>query len=234
MTHGRGHEADGASGVRETLRAEILRWNRRINLVTRQDSAPQLDLLLDQCEAGWRLLRDAVPADVLVRASYVDIGSGNGLPGLIWGAHLRALAPYAPIWLVEPRNRRAWFLRRAARRVGLDGIGVAESRWRPGMVTAASTGGVMLVSLKALRLTEPEILAGFGIESSLAAADADPVREIVIARFLSSQPVAIDDLARDLQLPDPAGRSAGPWMPAELQVLRSEVAALLVTVHRRA
>lgn len=52
--------------------------------------------------------------------SWLDVGSGAGLPGLV----LAALKP-TPILLVEPRRKRADFLSRAAAHLGLEHVRVA-------------------------------------------------------------------------------------------------------------
>ncbi len=55
--------------------------------------------------------------------SWLDIGSGAGLPGLVI-----AIARRWPMTLVEPRSRRAVFLRSVAERLGLDHVAVVQSR----------------------------------------------------------------------------------------------------------
>jgi 16S rRNA (guanine527-N7)-methyltransferase len=57
-------------------------------------------------------------------ASWVDIGAGAGLPGIVI-----ALLVYGPILLVEPRRLRAAFLERAVSELGLgDQVRVAASK----------------------------------------------------------------------------------------------------------
>jgi 16S rRNA (guanine527-N7)-methyltransferase len=90
---------------------------RRQNLV----SASTLDSL-------WE--RHIVDSAQLVRfepfgsASWLDIGSGAGLPGLVIAILLEG-----PMLLVEPRKLRADFLRRAVAELGLESrVAVAQSR----------------------------------------------------------------------------------------------------------
>jgi 16S rRNA (guanine527-N7)-methyltransferase len=57
-------------------------------------------------------------------ATVIDVGSGAGLPGIPLAISL----PNAQFTLVEPRKKRAQFLRIAAHRLGLKNIQVTESR----------------------------------------------------------------------------------------------------------
>ncbi|WP_309602246.1 16S rRNA (guanine(527)-N(7))-methyltransferase RsmG [Sphingomonas sp.] len=76
-------------------------------------------------------------------ASWIDVGSGAGLPGLII-----AIITGAPVTLVEPRRLRADFLKRASAELGLDNVtvlqakGEAVPRARYGVITARAVASV--------------------------------------------------------------------------------------------
>ena len=79
------------------------------------------------------------PAD----ASWIDIGSGAGLPGLVI-----AILTGAPVTLVEPRRLRAEFLARSAEALGLHQLiilqakGEAVPRARYGVITARAVASI--------------------------------------------------------------------------------------------
>lgn len=81
----------------------VLTWNRTINLVGRQDEAQLRHRHLDDSLA---LLPYLPPT--FERA--IDLGSGGGFPGLVL-----AIATNRPFDLVESDQRKAAFLREAAR-----------------------------------------------------------------------------------------------------------------------
>ncbi len=190
----------------ESFCGEILRWNQQINLVSRVSTEANLREMVRVCLDGAAAIPSALralfpgsfpgrtdlgtPAGGKVR--YFDIGSGAGLPGILWhawlerrlrqgalgggvGARSHALATY----LFEPRERRAWFLARAVRQLGLQGVTVVNRRWGdlgaagdcPGLPTSSVTGGgqeghredgvVWLVSLRALTLPDPDVITGW-------------------------------------------------------------------------
>lgn len=96
--------------------AELLeKWNRRINLVSKQ-SIPHL----------WeRHIKDSVQilacADIQSNSHWVDIGSGGGFPGLVIAAALPELAEGAKITMIESDIRKCSFLRSALREMGVTG-----------------------------------------------------------------------------------------------------------------
>jgi len=86
----------------------LLRWNPRINLIARRDEGVVwCRHILDSAQ-----LAPLLPATA---ATLIDLGSGAGFPGLV-------LAVIAPIHvhLVESDQRKAAFLREAARVCGAD------------------------------------------------------------------------------------------------------------------
>lgn len=158
-------------------RREVLRWNRQFNLVSRLDPEGTLDRLIQRSIAALEQLpakvavRDqplaamlqkvgisspptagpAAMSPTFKRLYYMDIGSGSGIPGLIWhaifeegwaggaggsenreSAEGRRNVPRLATVLFEPRGRRAWFLERCIRKMGLSGIRVAPRRWGEG------------------------------------------------------------------------------------------------------
>jgi len=81
----------------------LLRWNARINLVSSAD-APHI---WSRHIADALQLRSLIPADA---QRGVDLGSGAGFPGLVL-----AIATKIPFDLIESDQRKAAFLREAAR-----------------------------------------------------------------------------------------------------------------------
>jgi len=95
--------------------SELDRWRRRVNLtgnLTAEDLAEHV-------------LESIFGSDLILHgARVVDIGSGAGFPGL----PLAIARPDLAVTLVEPRGKRAAFLRHAARHLGLAGVAVLEAR----------------------------------------------------------------------------------------------------------
>jgi 16S rRNA (guanine527-N7)-methyltransferase len=90
-------------------------WASRINLTGARPGAERVELLV----AG------VVPlAPHLLAGRTLDIGSGNGSPGLV----LAALRPELPVVLLEPRQRRWAFLRDAARAMGRSDVEILRMR----------------------------------------------------------------------------------------------------------
>lgn len=114
--------------------ALLSQWNQRINLT------------------GARLIEERVrtlvqPAlDIrphLRGCSLLDVGSGNGSPGLI----LAVLMPDIVVTLLEPRQKRWAFLREAARRAGASRLRVERCRHDEYVGPRADTVTVRALSL---------------------------------------------------------------------------------------
>ncbi|MGE5276784.1 MAG: 16S rRNA (guanine(527)-N(7))-methyltransferase RsmG [Acidobacteriota bacterium] len=98
-----------------TYLAELDRWRRRVNLTG--DLSPE-DLVEHALEslAG----RSLIPHGARV----IDIGSGGGFPAV----PLAIVRPDIRMTMLEPRARRAAFLRHVCRSLALEGAQVLESR----------------------------------------------------------------------------------------------------------
>lgn len=102
---------------------------------------------------GWRsgaaLLREGVadawamvPLVGATRGALLDVGSGNGLPGLV----LAAAMPERPVHLVEVQRKRAAFLREAARRAGLSAVVVHHGSADAVRVAGAAPVGAVFLA----------------------------------------------------------------------------------------
>jgi 16S rRNA (guanine527-N7)-methyltransferase len=90
-------------------------WSQRVNLTAARTPAERVRLLV----------ADIVAAAHLPEAGrLIDVGSGNGSPGLV----LALLRDELEVTLLEPRTRRWAFLREAARAAGRGGIRVERRR----------------------------------------------------------------------------------------------------------
>jgi 16S rRNA (guanine527-N7)-methyltransferase len=90
--------------------ALVLDANRRLNLTGAKTAAAFAEHILDALT-----LRDDVVGPL------IDVGSGNGVPGIPL-----ALATGVRVVLLEPIKKRALFLRGAVEALGIDGEAVAE------------------------------------------------------------------------------------------------------------
>jgi len=95
---------------------ELDRWNRSLNLTSLDGRARARHLV---AEPLW------VARELSVAGQCLDIGSGNGSPGIPW--HIgRSLAGTV---LIEARQRRATFLRRLTKSLNLSGVTVERGRF---------------------------------------------------------------------------------------------------------
>jgi 16S rRNA (guanine527-N7)-methyltransferase len=133
--------ADPASVERLAAYLDLLAaWNERTNLTGARTAEARFDLLV----------RPVVPvAARLSPGTLLDIGSGNGSPGLV----LAALRADIAVTLLEPRTRRWAFLREAARGMGL-AVDVRRERHDEYSGPPART-----VTVRALRLPAGDLAA---------------------------------------------------------------------------
>jgi len=90
-------------------------WSARVNLTGARTPAERAEVLVGA----------VLPAAGLVRPGrLVDVGSGNGSPGLV----LALLRPEVTVVLLEPRQRRWAFLKEACRVAGRPDVEVRRQR----------------------------------------------------------------------------------------------------------
>ena len=97
----------------------VERWNKAINLVSHSTVA---HLRTRHIADSLQLLQYA-PKNL---QHWVDLGSGGGFPGLVIAACLADSDPKCRVTLVESDQRKAVFLREAARNMGLETQVIAE------------------------------------------------------------------------------------------------------------
>jgi 16S rRNA (guanine527-N7)-methyltransferase len=96
----------------------LVRWNARVNLV----GARTIDELIERHLAESLAALALLPLGSLALA---DVGSGAGLPGI----PLKIARPGMRLYLVERQQKKAVFLRQAAREIGLQNVHVVEETW---------------------------------------------------------------------------------------------------------
>jgi len=100
----------------------VVTWNARMDLTAARDEQELVDLFLADALV---LAAAGAQSDPQGAASWVDVGSGAGAPGLA----LALLRPGPPMTLVEPRQKRVAFLRSVAGSfVETAGVRVLEGR----------------------------------------------------------------------------------------------------------
>jgi 16S rRNA (guanine527-N7)-methyltransferase len=102
----------------ERFLAELIRWNKALNLVSRRDEQRVLDhhLLDSLC------LLSVEPR--LAGKRIMDVGSGAGFPGLV----LALWEPKAQVVLVESIGKKVAFLKAVRRLLGMDNVLVVHGR----------------------------------------------------------------------------------------------------------
>ncbi|WP_439153682.1 16S rRNA (guanine(527)-N(7))-methyltransferase RsmG [Yoonia sp.] len=121
----------------QSFAALVQKWTPRINLISKA-SIPAL----------WdRHIVDSVQLYGLAPATYekwVDIGSGGGFPGIVMAILGKVEQPAASFTLIESDQRKASFLRTAARELSLPVTVIAER------IEDAPQQGADIVSARAL------------------------------------------------------------------------------------
>ncbi|MEL6338720.1 MAG: 16S rRNA (guanine(527)-N(7))-methyltransferase RsmG [Myxococcota bacterium] len=93
----------------------VERWGERLNLTAIRD--PE--------RAAWVHYRDSIePLRVTRNGPWADMGSGAGFPGL----PMAILHPQTSVTLIEPRRKRASFLRAVVAELELPNVRVLEAR----------------------------------------------------------------------------------------------------------
>jgi len=100
----------------QTYLSHLMTWNQRLNLTSIRDPELMVRRHLIDCIA-------VVPS-IRPTGHLMDVGSGAGLPGI----PIKVLHPDKEVTLLEPRRKRANFLRHVIRALGLTGIRVLEER----------------------------------------------------------------------------------------------------------
>jgi 16S rRNA (guanine527-N7)-methyltransferase len=154
--------------------AEICRWNRRVNLTGAKTAAAFVDGPLFDALTLLPVLADDAPL--------VDVGSGGGLPGI-------PAALYRPglrVALVEPRAKRASFLRHAVDALSLScdvvearaekledgayGAAVAQAVWPAaewlGRATRLVAPGGAIYALSSTPVTDADLPLGCRIDAA--------------------------------------------------------------------
>ncbi|WP_146584512.1 16S rRNA (guanine(527)-N(7))-methyltransferase RsmG [Puniceibacterium confluentis] len=119
--------ADAALGdvSRETVAtlekyvALLLKWNRRINLVSQSTLK---DVWTRHVQDSLQLY-DLAPEKT---AHWVDLGSGGGFPGLVIAILSREKDPQRRVTLVESDQRKSTFLRQVLRETGVKATVLSE------------------------------------------------------------------------------------------------------------
>ncbi|MBM9604642.1 16S rRNA (guanine(527)-N(7))-methyltransferase RsmG [Desulfopila inferna] len=109
---------DDALQKLEQYAGELLRWNKKINLIAKKQDAHHIveNHFLDSLILLPYLSRDG--------SSLIDVGSGAGFPGLA----CKAALPDLRLVLVEPRLKRVSFLRHIIRTLRLENVEVLADR----------------------------------------------------------------------------------------------------------
>ena len=107
---------DGTESSFQTYLDLLTHFNQSMNLIGPMDEADLVDQLVIDSVAAAAVCAPA--------GSILDVGTGAGLPGI----PLKLLYPACPITLVEPRRKRATFLKIATTRLGLEGVDLQRER----------------------------------------------------------------------------------------------------------
>ncbi len=194
-------------------RDELLRWNRQISLVSRRQPEAVADGLIRQCVGAfdrWWVASGSALVGPGARLRVFDLGSGGGLPAFVWLVLLREKGVAVTATLVEPREKRAWFLERLGRLPGAPAYDVVPARWGEAAVATVAGDSAILFTLKALRLSESAILGGLAVAAGAGGAPVGTGIDIV--RFQPTEGVTTAGLAAALEAPPVgAAHGAGFW-----------------------
>lgn len=119
----------------------IEKWNKSHDLVSQKNSIEIFSHHILDCVAAFLVF---ITQHKSVYENYIDIGTGAGLPGVVW--HL-CFSQKVKTLLFEPRAKRVHFLKEVRRVLSLDNLTVTESRFN---IEGLSLGNT-ICSMRALK-----------------------------------------------------------------------------------
>ena len=137
--------AEDARGRLDRYLDCLQRWSEKINLTGAETKEGAFETLV----------LPVLGAETLLAGPVIDVGSGNGSPGLI----LAVLRPDLKFTLLEPRAKRWAFLREAVRKMGVENVSVRRERSDGYQGTPARTVTMRAVGLDPAAL-RPLLLPG--------------------------------------------------------------------------
>lgn len=108
------HLDDAAIEKLKIYLAELLKFNKKLNLISAQTVAKADSVHIADAVLAWRVISPHIPAGELI----FDFGSGNGIPGLIFAA----LSPSHKFRLVDRDSRKLEFLKYAGATLKLGNV----------------------------------------------------------------------------------------------------------------
>lgn len=103
----------------------LQRWNATYNLTAVRDPAAMWLQHVVDCMAAVPAVRRHLQARAMTRRPRIlDVGSGGGLPGIVWAV----LMPEADITCVETVGKKVAFIRQAAGQLGLPQLQARHAR----------------------------------------------------------------------------------------------------------
>jgi 16S rRNA (guanine527-N7)-methyltransferase len=100
---------------------ELKKWNRKVNLVGRQQDD---QVILENHFLDSLTLLPLLEEEKASTAALLDVGTGAGFPGLV----VKVACPWLSTVLLEPRQNRYYFLKHIIRTLQLDGVDVLQVR----------------------------------------------------------------------------------------------------------
>ena len=101
----------------------VLRWNRRVALISRKTPIESLNRLISHSLEGEAVLPPGTQ-------KVIDVGSGAGFPGVL----IAMKRPGTQVELVERSENKSIFLREVKRTLGLDNATVIHESFEPAML----------------------------------------------------------------------------------------------------
>lgn len=175
----------------------VFRWQGRINLTGAKSPQEFFHHHVLDC---WGAL-EGIPKF----EACIDVGSGSGLPGLVWAI----LQPQAEFLLVEVLHKRAAFLRRVQSQLKLQNVRIFPDRFeklraeqafgaRPTVVVSRGTSSPQ--SLLSLMKSSPVSFSSWYVFASERTAE-----EFLTLQKNSVMQISLHPYQRDLEAAEPAG-----------------------------
>ena len=101
----------------------LMQWSPKIDLISPCSEAEFLDRHLEDSLRSLSIVRREFSG--LETKKLLDVGSGAGLPGMIWAI----VSEGTEITLLEPREKRVVFLKEARRRLNLPRLHIQQGRF---------------------------------------------------------------------------------------------------------